>query len=57
VRYLDLIAEAYNQAGQAQQAVAIERQVLALLPDAADRVDYERNLKRFQVALRKAPHK
>ena len=57
VRYLDLIAEAYNQAGQAQQAVAFERQALALLPDPADRVDYEHNLKRFQAALRKAPHK
>jgi len=53
VRYLDLIAEAYNQAGQAQQAVELERQALALLPDPADRVDYERNLKRFQAALRR----
>jgi tetratricopeptide (TPR) repeat protein len=57
VRYLDLLAEAYNQAGETQQAVAFERQVLALLPDPADRMDYERNLKRFQAALRKAPHK
>jgi hypothetical protein len=30
---------------------------LALLPDPADRVDYERNLNRFQAVLRKAPHK
>jgi tetratricopeptide (TPR) repeat protein len=57
VKYLDLLAEAYNQAGHAQQAVTLERQVLALLPDPADRVDYERNLNRFQAALHKAPHK
>jgi hypothetical protein len=57
VRYLDLLAEANNQAGREQQAVALERQALALLPDPADRVDYERNLNRFQAALRKAPHK
>jgi non-specific serine/threonine protein kinase/serine/threonine-protein kinase len=57
VRYLDLVAEAHNQAGQAQQAVSFERQALALLPDPADRVDYEHNQERFQAALRKAPHK
>ena len=53
VRYLDLVAEAHFQAGRAQQAIAIERQALALLPDPVDRLDYERNLKRFQAALPK----
>ena len=56
VRFLDLIAEAYYQTDQTQRAIDFERQLLALLPDSADRVDYERNLKRFQTALRKAPH-
>ena len=51
VRYLDLIAEANFQAGRPGQAVVVERQVLALLPDAIDRVDYEANLKRFRASL------
>ncbi|MFO0836997.1 MAG: tetratricopeptide repeat protein [Phycisphaerae bacterium] len=58
--YLDTLALAYHRTGETARAIETERKAISLLkPDAADRSDYENQLREFErgVAPQPAPDK